>query len=511
MGQRGREGPAGSTPTHEVKMASKKFNILNIIRTIKRPSIGQFVWMGFGLFISVVSFIFLTGFVSCWRLTALPGIAPASCKGTTASPTQQNATGIAGETATPTISAPPIELPPPWDGASRVTILIIGLDYRDWETGAGAPRSDTMMLLTIDPLNKTAGMLSVPRDMWVNIPGFGYFKINNAYAYGEQYHLPGGGPELAKKTVENFLGIPIQYTAQVDFQTFEKMIDTIGGIDINVSSDIIVDPLGKGNTTTLKAGMNHLTGPLALAYARARDVDQGVAGGDVERASHQQQVILAIRDKVLSPGNFINLMAKSGTLYQELSGGINTNLSLSDALSLAMLAKDIPLDSIKKGVIDYTMMQDGFFNYNGQQLAILRPYPDKIRELVDSIFGSGTMEPMASGDPTQKMQAEAARVVVINGTGINGMASKTRDYLVAQGMNVTAFGNTGNYPDKYYSPFPDRTIIVVHSGKPYAMQYLMSLMKFNSASQIIVDFKPDAPEDILLALGSDWGSNNPMP
>jgi hypothetical protein len=103
------------------------------------------------------------------------------------------------------------------------------------------------------------------------------------------------------------------------------------------------------------------------------------------------------------------------------------------------------------------------------------------------------------------MKAEAARVVVINGTGVTGMAALTSDYLKTQGMNVSGFGNTGDYPDKYYSPFPSRTIIIVHVGKPYAMQYLESLMRFNSASQIKVDFNPGTPEDIILALGSDWG------
>ena len=103
------------------------------------------------------------------------------------------------------------------------------------------------------------------------------------------------------------------------------------------------------------------------------------------------------------------------------------------------------------------------------------------------------------------MQAEAARVVVINGTGVEGMAKLTSEYLTTQGMNVSAFGNTGDYPDMYYSPFTDRTIIIVHAGKPYAMQYLMALMQFNSLSQIKVDFNPNAPEDIVVALGIDWG------
>jgi len=486
-------------------MIDKKFDFLNKIRALKRPTTGQFIWMGVGLVIAVGLFFFLRDFVACWRLTALAGIPPSTCAGQTTAPvTNPEGTPVAGENI-PTSNAPQVELPPPWDGASRVTILIIGLDYRDWEADQGAPRSDTMLLLTIDPVTKTAGMLSVPRDMWVNIPGFSYSKINNAYAFGEGYSLPGGGPGLAMKTVESFLGIPIQYYARVDFQTFEKMVDTIGGICIDVPYEIIIDPLGPHNTATLEAGYECINGSEALAYARARDVSQGVLGGDVERAQHQQQVLLAIRDKVLAPGNFLNLMSQALALYNELSGGIDTNLSLNDAKQLAMLAKDIRLEDIQKGVIDYTMMQDGFYDLDGQQLAILRPYPDKIRELVDKIFGSGTMQPMASGTVEEKMQAEASRVVLINGTGVEGMAARTFDYLTAQGMNVIDKGNTGDYPDNYYSPFPDRTIIIVHAGKPYAMQYLMAMMQFNSMSQIIVDFNPDAPEDIVVALGSDWG------
>ena len=98
----------------------------------------------------------------------------------------------------------------PWDGANRVTILVMGLDYRDWE-GEGPSRTDTMMLLTMDPVSRTAGILSIPRDLWVNIPGFDYGKINTAYFLGELYNLEGGGPGLAIKTVEELLGVDINY------------------------------------------------------------------------------------------------------------------------------------------------------------------------------------------------------------------------------------------------------------------------------------------------------------
>jgi LCP family protein required for cell wall assembly len=466
--------------------------------------------MGMALALAVGLFLFSRGFVACWRLTALAGIAPSTCAGQATVPvttTNPEGTPVAIGTAVPTTNAPQVALPPPWDGASRVTILIIGLDFGDWSADRNGPsRSDTMMLLTIDPATKTAGMLSVPRDMWVNIPGFGYNKINNAYAYGEGNKLPGGGPGLAVKTVENFLGINIQYYAQIEFTTFEKMIDTIGGVCLTIPEEIKVGRTFE-HSVTLKPGYQCLDGKSTLGYARNRYT----TNGDVDRAGRQQQVILAIRDKVIQPANFLSLISQAPTLYNELSGGINTNLPVSDAMRLAVLAKDIPLNSIKQGVINYTMMQDGFTTLNGQQLAILRPYPDKIRELVDNIFGSGSMQPLTTGTIEQKMQAEAARVVVINGTGAAGMALKTSDYLKTQGMNVTGYGNTGDYPDKYNPPFPSRTTIIVHTGKPYAMQYLMALMNVSSSSQTIVDFNSNAPDDIVVALGYDWGSNNPMP
>jgi hypothetical protein len=177
-----------------------------------------------------------------------------------------------------------------------------------------------------------------------------------------------------------------------------------------------------------------------------------------------------------------------------------------------MLAKDIPIGSIQQGVIDYTMMQDGKTVVNSQTMDILRPYPDKIRELVDKIFGGGSLAPAASGDPTQVMQQEAASVLVINGSGVSGIAQKTADYLKSQGMNVIGAGNISAYPDKYnYPPLPDRTMLIVHAGKPYAVNYLMALMKFNSVNQLVFDYNPSAPADIMLVAGIDWVHSNPMP
>jgi polyisoprenyl-teichoic acid--peptidoglycan teichoic acid transferase len=499
-------------------MVEKKKDTTNKSRTMKRPTSGQFIWMGVGLVLAVALFIFMRGFVTCWKLTALAGIPPSGCAAQVTAP-EVTAEGTPGtpvanaEVPTPTSSAPQVELPPPWDGGSRVNILVMGYDFGDWASDRKCPcRSDSMIVLTIDPVAKTAGMLSVPRDMYVNIPGFNtYNKINAALYLGDLYKLPGGGPVLAMKTVENFLGIPIQYYALLDFSALVSMIDTIGGVCLDIPRAIDIGILYEPGTSNLEPGYQCVSGKVALGFARARDVNQGIENGDVERAQNQQMVILGIRDKVLAPGNFVNLMSKAPTLYSELSGGINTNLPLPDAMRLAVLAKDISLGNIQHGVIDYTMMQDGTTTLDGIKAAILRPFPDKIRELVDKIFGSGTLQPLATGTVDEKMKAEAARIVVVNGSGVAGMAAKTSDYLKTQGMNVIGFGNTGDYPDNYYSPYPSRSTIIVHAGKPYAMQYLTALLQFNSTNQIKVDFNPGAPEDIIVALGEDWGYSNPMP
>ena len=491
-------------------MAQKKFDLMQKLQGFNRPSIFQLILMGVGLVLAVIFWVFLTGFVSCWQVTSLPGIPLPTCSTSKPNPAATNPGGTPiAQTVTPTLSAPQVQLPPPWDGASRVTVLIVGL--RGGDSNQGCPDcTDTMILLTIDPVSKTAGILSIPRDMWVSIPGFAYGKINSAYTLGENYKLPGGGPGLTIQTVENFVGIPIQYYAQVDFDAFASMIDDIGGICMNVPVQVDAGVMYEHGTTIIKPGYQCLSGKVALGYARTRDIAQGVKGGDVERSQNQQRVILAIRDKVLS--NLPALVTQAIPLYNQISSGVHTTLSLDEILRLAMLAKDIPAGSIQQGVIDYTMMQDGKTVVNGQTVDILRPYPDKIRELVDKIFGGGSLAPAATGDPTQLMQQEAARLLVINGSGVSGIAQKTADYFKGQGLNVTGAGNMADYPDKYYfPPLPDRTMLIVHAGKPYAMKYLMALMKLDSANQLVFDFNPAAPADIVLAVGADWANSNPMP
>ena len=263
--------------------------------------------------------------------------------------------------------------PDPWDGTSRVTILFMGLDLRDDETVDDAPRSDTMILLTMDPLNNTAAAVAIPRDMWVAIPGFDYYKINTAFRYGELYDLPGGGPALAVQTVEEFLGVPIDFYAQVDFQAFVDFIDHINGIKITFDEPYTIDRRGKWNTEVLEPGTYVLNGEYTLAYARDRKSE----GDDFDRSARQLDVILKIRDRILEFDQLPSLVMNAPAIYEDLSTGVRTNMSLNQIIQLAWKAMEIPPENIEMVVIgpQYVTIE------TADGLAILRPIPDRIRLL----------------------------------------------------------------------------------------------------------------------------------
>ena len=485
-------------------------NNMNFLKNIKlgRPAIVQIIFIVAGVLLAVGGFFFVRGLVTCWTITSLPGMAPSTCGtvtgGIDAPIVNNDGTAVPSiETLPPPITAPESDLPPAWDGASRINVLLIGLDYRDWLAGEGAPRSDTMIVLTIDPLTKTAGMMSIPRDMWVNIPGFGYSRINTAYSSGEGSKLPGGGPELARKTVEQFLGVPIQYYAQVDFNTFAQFIDEIGGIDIFNDENLRLDQVGSGKDKIKLTccGMRHLRGEVALAYARFRKDKEG----DIARAKRQQKVILAIREKVLSPENFPVLIGKAQTFYEQFSAGIRTNMPFDIAVRLGVLAKDIPVESIKNGVIDYTMVTLDNVTLGGQNAAIMKPLPDKIRELRDQIFTSGgALSPLAAqNDPLALMQADGARVRVLNGSYSPGLDVNTGNYLLTQGVPVTEVGAA----DRAY----DATVLVLYSPKLYTLKYLQAVFGITENALIWIKPDPTSTVDVEVRLGNNWANNNPMP
>ena len=390
-----------------------------------------------------------------------------------------------------------VATPEPWDGTSRVTMLIMGLDYRDWQSG-DTPHSDTMILLSLDPVTKSASMLSIPRDIWVSIPGFNYGRINESYFNGAAYNLPGGGPELARKTVEQFIGVPVQYYAVIEFNAFIKFIDEIGGVQIRPDQPVTIEKFGGGQQQVLEPGKSYtLDGELALAYARERHTE----GGDVDRARRQQEVILSIRNRILKFQNLPELIAKAPALYQDLSSGIYTNMNLQEAIQLGMLALQLDTSQIKKGIINYEMVIP---TKSPDGEAILKPIPDKIRVLRDELFATaGSKSPLAvPAVGSTLVKDEAARVVIWDGSGVPGLADRTVEYLRGQGINVVQVGDAGGYHPG--------TKIEIFNGKPNTVSYLSQLMGVASAN-IWNTFDPSAGLDVRVTLGGDWAKNNPLP
>lgn len=263
--------------------------------------------------------------------------------------------------------------------SERVTILLMGIDRRPGEPFVS--RTDTMMLLSIDPETNSAAMLSVPRDLYVEIPGHGRNRINTAFVYGAQNGGPAGGAALAMETVSYNLGVPIDHFMMVDFSAFVRSIDAIGGIDVYVPRELYdakypdmnygYDPL------YVPAGDNHFDGALALKYARTRYVDN-----DFGRAGRQQQVVLAVRNKMLSLG--VNQALESiPALYQHVSEGVRTDLSLNDIVALATVAGSIPSENIRSGVLDTNYVY-GTTTAQGAQVLILEN--DKAAVLINELF-----------------------------------------------------------------------------------------------------------------------------
>ena len=384
--------------------------------------------------------------------------------------------------------------PEPWDGVSRVNVLVMGLDYRDWEAGE-TPRTDTMILLTLDPLNNTAGIISIPRDLWVSIPGFEYGKINTAYYLGEVYNVPGGGAALASETVEELLGVPVHYYAQIDFQAFIDFIDHIEGVRLTFDEPMVLDRLGQWNTVTIPPGTITLPGEYALAYVRSRSTE----GGDFDRASRQQNLIMAVRDRILEFDMFPTLMANAPEIYGDLSEGINTNMSMNQALQLAWSALDVDRNDISQVIISNEYVTLG---KSSDGLEILIPVTDKIRLLRDEVFSTdGALGPVAEGDPEDLIAEEGASVSIRNGSYQAGLASTTADWLQEQGFNIIE-----NIDTEYvvYSQ------IYVYDSVPYALDWLADTLGLTSSS-IYYMYDPDATYDLVVILGDDWAGNNPMP
>ncbi len=244
----------------------------------------------------------------------------------------------------------------------RITILLLGTDGRDEEFGP--PRTDLMMLAILDRTPQRVTLISIPRDLWVPIYGHDHGKINTAYFLGS---LANQGTELAQETVENLIGTSIHHVIEIDFNGFRTLIDEMGGVQIDVP-EAIDDPLyPDGNYGTLHlqipAGLQLMDGELALRYARTRH-----GSTDQSRSSRQQAIIMAMREKALTPSQ----LALTPFHLRTVSEVVKSELSLGDFVALARFARTLTRDQISMHTIGGELTWSTM-TWNGQDALFYEP------------------------------------------------------------------------------------------------------------------------------------------
>jgi LCP family protein required for cell wall assembly len=318
----------------------------------------------------------------------------------------------------------------------RVNILVAG-NSADDPGHNGANLTDSIMVLSVNTKNNTALMLSVPRDLWVNIPGTGYSKINAAY--------PNGGMDTLQQVIESKLGLTIDYQVLVNYGAFEDLVNAVGNISINIASTDprgIYDPSLDYTSRTCCAlakypnGTATLNGKQALNLARARGDGYGSYGyaqSDFARTMYQREMLIAVKDKASQTSVIANPFKVSG-LVDAVGKNITTSLQVNEIETLYTYMKkidDTKIDSYNINTLkggDTTMLAN-YTSPSGQSALIPAAGIDDYSEIQTQI------QKILTADAVTK---EGATVVVLNGTDTTGLAMSQENKLIAKGMDVTA-------------------------------------------------------------------------
>ena len=420
-------------------------------------------------------------------ITAMPTAIPV------ASTPMPTATVAAQATALPTqASAPEIDLPRITDPRA-MNILLLGIDQRSAAAEQGPFRTDTMILLNVNPARGTVGVLSLPRDLWVEIPSYGPARINTANFLGDSDAYPGGGgPALAMETIAENFGIRVEKYLLVNFDVFTTIVDTLApqGVLVNVN-EWIDDPKYPDDFygtihVTFEPGEQRMDAETLLQYARTR----ATQGGDFDRARRQQQVLDAVRAEVLSAGGIVNFITQAYSLWQELQNNYRTNLELNEIIALGRLMGNIERENIRYSVIDNYYASLGK-SVTGEDVL----FPDfiSIRDLIMRTFYPQTQLSLA--EVKARADAERAQIFVYNGTNVAGLAGATREWLLAKGVGVNGINND-------VTRHRQQTEIREYGRFSWTAKYLAQLMGLpedrikRSADGIIA-------EGVLVALGAD--------
>ncbi len=371
----------------------------------------------------------------------------------------------------------------------RINILMLGIDALNGKYEANTSRTDTMMLLSIEPKTNTAFILSIPRDSRVKIRGRqGMDKINHAHAYG--------GVDLALKTTKDLLQIPIHHYVRVDYQALFKTIDDIGGVEIDVPMNMkYSDPYATPPLKIdLKKGRQILDGQKSMEYLRFR---KGYANQDLGRINAQQEFIQAVIEKVMSPASIMRVPQYIETLFMY----VDTDMSKKDMLDLAKDGLKIKPAEIQKAVVpgdSATISGISYYKIDEDALKadleflMSGNYPEILKE--NSINIKNDLEKVSVTN-SSLTNNKNAQIVILNGSGKNGVATRASDLLKIENVFVYKTGNADNF--SY-----DETIIYYKENKILAS----SIKKILGKGKVVKETKQyqNGEADILIVVGKDF-------
>lgn len=385
------------------------------------------------------------------------------------------------------------------EGDGRVNVLLLGVGGADH---SGGDLTDTIMVASVDPVNNQAVLLSIPRDLWTKMPNnyiSNYQKINAAYESGKYEYLGKqdqtssdhkavlAGFQGIDSVVERVAGIPIHYNAVVNFHAFSQGVDTVGGVTINAPEQLY-DPTmaweNGWNPVLAKAGLNSFNGKQALNYVRSRETTS-----DFARGQRQRQVLVALKDKVATAGTLTNPV-KISNLLGTFGDNVQSDVSLSDMVRMAAIAKKIPSDQIQS--ISLAEEGNSFVttgNINGLSVVMPKAGLEDYTQIQAYIRGK-----LKDG----YIAKENAMITVLNGTATPGLASQKADELKSYGYNVTVVDNA---PTQNYAK---TTIVDLSKGsKKYTLNYLKKRLDVTATTSQLPTGIVAGTANIVIIIGND--------
>ena len=381
-------------------------------------------------------------------------------------------------------------------GEHTVHVMILGVDQRADDVG----RSDTLMVATLDTESGKGALLSVPRDTRLAIDGHGYDKANHAYAFG--------GHALSMSTVEKLLGVPMDHYIIINTSAFERIIDAIGGVDINVEKRMhYEDPWDDngGLVIDLYPGEQHMDGKKAIQYVRYRDGE-----GDIGRIGRQQKFMQAVLAKVISP----EILPRLPKLIEEVSSAVKTDMSLTEMLDFAQRLKGIHDAGLSADMVPGEPAYYQDISYwipdivaTRQMLAeeigieftpeLRTAAEDAAAEYKESLPKGLTISGSeqrkadeADSDDEEKdqpMEPSEITVMVINSSGINGAGAQVADILKRKGFRISSV-ETGRTDAR------EKTSITTSARNTdvfYGMPFPCIIMDGGSSNQAVVNIGRD--------------------